>query len=161
MTAKSMGEKIRDSISFLSFMGDQINVDIMIEVRASFKSFVETGSCLEMNKTAWKIDNRMAPIKDFSFIRTNQLKLICAILLFIYSRFYKSRTNKHSDTIFKLIDMMIGEATRDEVDGIITQLNLEYYHDIETMRYCVEINKILEMTPDEFAIATMDDLGFD
>lgn len=161
MSETSMGEKIRDSISFLSFMGEEPDLELIKEVRSSFFKFTEKGSCTDINKVAWKIYHRMAPKNDFSFIRTNQMKFVCSILLINYTRFYKSRSKKHVDVMIKLMDMMIGEAKRDEIDQIVADLNLEYYMDRESMLYVVKINQILEMNPDEFTTCTMDSLGFD
>lgn len=161
MSGQSIGEKFRSSISFLSFNGEHPNFELMKEVYNALKDFSETGKCDLINKVAWKIDNKCIPSDDITFLKYDQLKFVCAILVYLYSKYYRSKNNKHGDVLLKLIDMMINTSTRDDIESIIIQLNLEYYHDREIMAYSIKCTNILDMNPDEFLTSTMDDLGFD
>lgn len=161
MSGQSIGERFRSSISFLSFQGETPDLELTKEVYDALKVFSETGKCDLINKVSWKIHNKCVASDDFSFLKRDQLKFVCAILIFLFSKFYRSQRNKHGDVLLKLIDMMINKATRDDIDKIITELNLTYYYNDEIMAYSVKCTDILNLNPDEFLTSTMDTLGFD
>lgn len=158
---KSIGEQVRSSVSYLSFQGSNPDFELMKEVYEALKEFMESEKCEKINKVSYKIDHYYIASRDFSFIKTNQLKFICSILIDAFVGFYRSIKNKHGDVLLKLMKMMIEEPDKREIGLIMQELRLTYYWNDEKMLYYDMCDKILNMTPDQFMTSSMDDFGFD
>jgi hypothetical protein len=160
MQKHTIGQMVRASVSFLAFQGSRPDTVLMMDVHRALDNIMKYKKYTTINWIHFKIINEYKASNDFSYIKADQLRFVCSILLYLFSQFYKSKKNKYGDELKKLIEMLIDGPTRKDIDDMLSTLNLSFYYDEEVMAYYTKCLDILKMTPEQFSTATMHQMGF-
>lgn len=160
MQKHTIGQMVRASVSFLAFQGSRPDTVLMMDVHRALDNIMKYKKYTTINWIHFKIVNEYKASNDFSYIKADQLRFVCSILLYLFSQFYKSKKNRYGNELKKLIEMLIDGPTRKDIDDMMSTLNLSFYYDEEVMAYYTKCVDVLKMTPEQFSTTTMEDLGF-